>query len=78
MGIILFTNGICRLLAPLAGAALLASGSYEAVFAAGAGLIMLSATLCVVELLRERQQPTLATMARFEDSFGDDGPPPLR
>jgi hypothetical protein len=66
MGMVLFVNGLARLLGPLLGGWLLAAGSIEALMLAGGAVVLLSALLSARELGRERKDKHLATMARFE------------
>jgi hypothetical protein len=65
-GMVLFINGFARLLGPLVGAWVLLTGRIEGVFVLGGLFVLLSALLSSRELSRERKEPRLATMARFE------------
>lgn len=65
-GMVLFVNGLARLLAPAAGAWMLQVASIEAVMLAGSGLVLTSALLSAREYQRERHDPRLSTIAAFE------------
>lgn len=69
MGIIIFMNGLTRLLAPVTGAYLLHSLNIFGVFVLGGSMVLLSSLLCFVEYQREKKQQNLETMEKFEKSF---------
>jgi len=69
MGIIFFMNGTARLLAPLAGAALLQIGSVQLLFVIGGVMILTTSVVSLLEYEREKRDEHLSTMADFEDSF---------
>jgi MFS family permease len=72
MGALIFMNGVARLAAPLAGAWIYHRCSAEAAFVIGGALVMLAALLSAREARREEADPTLATMADFEQRHLDE------
>ncbi len=69
MGILMFMNGLTRIVAPLTGAWLISQYSRAAVFLIGGGLVILSAAHSLWWALRERGEKRLATVADFEASY---------
>jgi len=69
MGMILFANGIARLVGPLFGAWLLGIASIQVVFLAGGFLVLLSSLLSYLQLNRELSNSRLNTIKNFEDQF---------
>jgi hypothetical protein len=65
-GMVLFVNGLARMAGPLAGAWLLQKGSIDLVLLAGGLVVLVSAWLSSREYARERKDPRLATIERFE------------
>ena len=70
MGIIIFMNGLTRLVAPLVGAWLLAQGSRVTPMLVGGVLVLASALHAAWHARRERKVGGLGTMAEFESQFG--------
>ena len=69
LGILVFMNGLTRLVAPLAGAWLLTQGSRTTPMIVGGVLVLGSALHAAWNARRERREPGLATMAEFEAQF---------
>lgn len=69
-GMVLFVNGLARLVGPVAGALLLQSTGLEVVFLVGGALVLLSALLSSRQLAREANDPGLATIEQFEGRKG--------
>jgi len=68
MGMLIFINGLARILGPLTGAGLLAGGcSLGLILLAGGGSVLISALLSFGQFLRERTDARYATMASFEE-----------
>jgi MFS family permease len=69
MGILLFANGIARLIGPIMGAWLLSASSLQSVFLLGGGVVILSSLLSFRQLHRESVHRQFATVKNFEDQF---------
>lgn len=73
MGILIFLNGITRIVAPLAGAWVATRYSRAAALGIGGAIVMVSAAHSAWQAWRERQDARLATMADFEEQFAHSG-----
>jgi len=73
MGVVIFANGLARLLAPTVGAwMLVGSGSLGAVLCVGGLLVLMSSLLSLIQFLHERGQDRYATIAGFEAQHSRD------